>query len=113
MADAGKKYDGGKSPIVQGCLMYFPRALLEIANISKYGAEKYEVAYDDQNWARVEGGLGRYSDAEVRHLLGEFIDGPHDPESQLRHAAHRAWNALAYLERMLRDAEEGIVTISK
>jgi hypothetical protein len=104
--EMGKKYDNGKSPVVQGFMSYFPRAILEVANISKYGHEKYQVPYDDQNWARVENGLGRYADAEVRHLLGEFIDGPFDPESELRHAAHRAWNAMAYLERLLRDAEK-------
>lgn len=101
MAEVGKKYDGGKSPVHQGLFQYFPRALQAVGCVSKYGADKYSLAYDDINWRRVEGGLGRYADACARHSLAEFIDGPTDPESGLLHAAHRAWNALAYLELVL------------
>jgi hypothetical protein len=99
----GRKYDGGKAPIHQGVFQYFPRALLSVAEISKYGAEKYQLDYQDINWARVEGGRGRYGDARGRHILGEFIDGPIDPESGKLHAAMAAWNALAYLELILKE----------
>src|SRR5262245_55623865 len=97
----GKKYDGGKSPIFQGVFQYFPRALLAVAGISKYGADKYQRSYDDVNWLRVADGFGRYSDALGRHFLGEFVDGPIDPESGNLHAAMVAWNALARLELLL------------
>jgi hypothetical protein len=100
---AGKKYDGGKAPIHQGVFQYFPNALLSVADISKYGAEKYQLQYSDINWARVEGGRQRYGDARGRHILGEFIDGPIDPESGKLHAAMAAWNALAYLELILKE----------
>jgi hypothetical protein len=75
--------------------------LLAVGGISKYGADKYQLSYDDVNWFRVEGGFGRYSDAMGRHLLGEFVDGRLDPESGQLHAAMVAWNALARLELLL------------
>ena len=103
---AGKKYDNGKSPVHQGVFQYFPRALLAVGDISKYGRDKYDLTYDDVNWRRVEGGIGRYGDARGRHILGEFIDGPIDPESGKLHAAMAAWNALAYLELVLTKQEE-------
>lgn len=106
MADAGKKYDGGKSPIFQGVFQYFPRALLAVGDVSRYGADKYDLAYNDINWSRVEGGFERYSDALGRHLVGEFKDGPIDPESKCLHAAMVAWNALARLELVLKEQEE-------
>lgn len=97
----GKKLDNGKPPIVQGVVQYFPRSLLAVADISKYGAQKYALDYSDINWFRVEGGFARYSDALGRHLFGEFIDGRIDPESGKLHAAMVAWNALARLELIL------------
>lgn len=99
--EVGKKYDSGKPPAWQGLRQYFPRAMLAVASVSAYGANKYNLAYNDINWLRVEGGWERYSDALDRHLTGEFIDGPIDPESGLPHAALAAWNALARLELYL------------
>lgn len=104
MAD-GKKYDNNKSPIQAGGFAYFPRALLEVARVSKYGAEKYSLSYADLNWQRVDNARERYGDARGRHILGEFIDGPIDPESGELHAAMAAWNALAYLELLLRERD--------
>lgn len=97
----GKKYDHGKSPVWQGVLQYFPRAISAVGGISQYGAEKYNLDYSDINWLRVPAGYERYSDANMRHVLGEFTDGPYDPESKRLHAAMAAWNALARLELLL------------
>lgn len=106
---AGKKSDEGKLPIVRGVFAYFPRALLEIARISRYGKVKYTVPYEEKNWEKVEDGPGRYADAGGRHLLQRFIDGENDPESTLPHMAHEAWNILAKLELALR-AKEGVTS---
>lgn len=105
----GKKFDGGKAPLVQGCLHYFPRALLAVAAISDYGAKKYNVPFSDKNWARLENGIARYTDGLGRHLALEGLElydtGDFDPTgaagSGFLHAAHVAWNALAKLESML------------
>lgn len=101
--NSGKKFDTGKAPTLRGCLAYFAKALTAVASVSGYGAKKYNNTDYAPNWKKVEGGLGRYSDADARHLLSEAVDGLYDPESHLLHAAHHAWNALARLELLLAD----------
>jgi len=102
---SGKKWDGGKQPAFQGLVQYFPRAMLCVAGISKYGTEKYNLEYSDRNWSRVEHAKDRYRDALTRHLLLEQIEGATDKESSLLHAGHMAWCALAYLELLLQEGE--------
>ena len=87
----GLKYDGGK-PRAALVLGGFANALLEVAKVGTFGAEKYAP----NNWKLVE--PERYEDALFRHLLqwqsGELVDS----ETGLRHLAHAAWNALAILQ---------------
>ena len=104
----GKKFDSDKMPAVQGLINYFPRALLAVAKQSKYGAEKYEVPYSDQNWAKLDGAKERYNDARGRHIIDEAVDGLYDSESHTLHAAAAAWNALAYLELLLREGTPSV-----
>ena len=104
-AAVGLKYDSSKPPLFRGLRQYFPRALLAVANVSAYGAEKYELEYNDINWLRVKDGFDRYSDALDRHLTKEFTEGRIDKESGHLHAAMAAWNALARLELLLRDLD--------
>ena len=107
--EPGKKFDAGKSPVVRGFMRYFPRAILAVADVSAYGAKKYDVPFEDQNWRSVQDGEGRYADAEGRHLLKEAI-APLDKESGLRHKQMKAWNAMAELELHLTELEkQGIV----
>ena len=104
-APDGKKLDSGKSPVTRGVLWYFPRALLAVADVSSYGANKYELALEDKNWMNVPDGFGRYADAQGRHLIKQAIN-PTDKESELRHAQMDAWNALAKLELLLVEEEK-------
>ena len=97
----GKKADQGKRPLFQGMFLYFRHALEAVAATSQYGQIKYDVPYRDENWSRVDN-PDRYRDALLRHMAAE-LDAEYDPESGLLHAAHTAWNALAILERKLRD----------
>lgn len=105
MEPVGKKLDVGKSPVTRGVLWYFPRALLAVADVSAYGAEKYDLKLEQQNWKSVQDGFGRYADAEGRHLLKQAIH-PFDKESNLRHIQMEAWNALAKLELTLIELEK-------
>jgi hypothetical protein len=97
----GVKDDGGKNRagLVVG---YFPRALKEVGKVATFGARKYTP----YGWLSVPNGIERYTGAMHRHLLDEAIGETVDKESDILHAAHAAWNALARLELMLRKSEE-------
>lgn len=94
----GAKLDEGK--VKAGLLKLFSRALVEVARVGTFGAAKYTRG----GWQHVPNGEERYEDAQWRHLLAE-IQEPNDPDSGLPHLAHQAWNALARLELVLRNAE--------
>jgi hypothetical protein len=95
----GSKLDDGK---VRVSLLFndFPRALLEVAKISTFGAKKYTA----HGWISVPNGIERYDDAKDRHILYGAMEA-NDPDSGLLHAAHEAWNVLAKLELMLREID--------
>lgn len=93
----GAKMDAGKSPVVQGAIQYFPRALMAIADVSLIGAVKYAW----NGWEAVPDGYSRYSNAMGRHLLKEAFE-LRDEDTGALHAAQVAWNALARLELLLR-----------
>ena len=98
--DPGAKFDSGK---VRPSLILndMPRAILAVAKVGTYGAEKYS----EGGWKYVDDGIQRYTDAMDRHRIKEGVE-TRDGDSGLMHAAHAAWNALARLELMLRDYEE-------
>lgn len=95
----GAKCDLGKLRVG---LMFqgFARALLAVAEVVTYGAEKYTPL----GFLEVPDAVNRYDDAKARHLLKGYIE-PKDEESQLLHMQHEAWNALAKLETYLREQE--------
>lgn len=96
--ESGSKLDKGKSPIYRGVIGYFPRALRAVGEVSDYGAAKYCW----NGWETVPDGFNRYSDALGRHLIYEAEGEQRDSDTNLLHAAHAAWNALARLEMLLR-----------
>lgn len=96
---AGAKLDFGKAPIWRGVINYFPNALNAVADVSLFGSRKYAW----KGWQSVPEGFERYSDALGRHLCAESAGELKDPETDLYHAAHTAWNALARLELLLRN----------
>lgn len=91
----GAKLDAGKVR-VDLVMSGFPLALLAVAEVATYGANKYS----EHGWRQVPDGVKRYTAAKDRHRLLGAIEA-HDPESNLLHAAHEAWNALAVLQLML------------
>lgn len=100
---AGRKDDAGKTQA--GILLEdFPRALLAVAQVATFGANKYERG----NWLKVQDAKQRYADAMLRHMLEDGVKPCSvDAESGMLHKAHAAWNALAVLELALRELEEG------
>lgn len=86
---AGVKYDSGKMrPTL--VLDSFRKALKQVIEVGTFGANKYS----DDGWKTVPNAKARYRDALYRHLME---DG-NDPESNLSHLAHAAWNILALME---------------
>lgn len=94
----GAKLDAGK-PRPDLVIGGFARAIMEVTKVGTFGANKYT----DDGWMEVTDGVRRYTDAMKRHYLYEKMGETHDPESELLHAAHTAWNALARLDLMLRN----------
>lgn len=96
----GAKVDAGK---IRPALVLggFARALLAVSAVGTFGAAKYT----DNGWMEVPNGVNRYDDAKLRHWLNEKAGQAVDPESQLHHAAHEAWNALARLDLLIRERE--------
>ena len=97
----GAKLDAGK--IRAGLVLGgFARALREVSAVGTYGANKYTP----NGWMQVPNGVERYTDAMHRHLLSEASGEACDPDTEILHAAHAAWNALARLDLMIRKSEE-------
>lgn len=99
---AGAKADAGK-PRAGLVLHGFARALSAVVAVGTHGAQKYTP----NGWVHVPNGVDRYTDALHRHLLAEACGEEVDPDSQIAHAAHAAWNALARLDLAIRHREEG------
>src|SRR3990172_1496625 len=101
--EPGAKLDANKIPVTRGCLHYFPRALLAVAELSGLGARKYSW----KGWEKVSDGINRYGDALGRHELA--IEGDfqrRDKDTGALEATAVAWNALARLELILREYNE-------
>ncbi len=90
--EPGAKLDNGKNRMAL-CLHGFSRAVIQVGEVTTFGA----VKYTPNGWKSVENAEERYLDAAYRHMLASAIEEC-DPESGLRHLAHAAWNILAVLE---------------
>jgi len=100
-SDPGAKLDAGK-PDLDLVLGDFSRALVQVGNVGTFGANKYSRS----GWLSVSNAQERYRSALLRHYFYERCGEQSDPESNLLHAAHLAWNSLAYLELLLRENED-------
>lgn len=97
----GAKLDSGK--VRPGLVLGgFARALLAISHVGTYGA----VKYTEDGWTTVPNGEARYEDAFFRHWLKDKLGETHDPDTELTHLAHCAWNAMAKLDLAIRKQEQ-------
>ena len=87
----GIKFDGGKLRLAE-MMQDFRLPLSAVCRVWEFGADKYEKS----NWKKVDNAVDRYTNAMLRHLMEEEAK-PFDDESELLHAAHVAWNAIARL----------------
>lgn len=96
------KYDAGKPSVYRGVVDYFPRAILEVARVSTFGASKYAWG----GWRSIPDGYNRVRDAGERHKLEQAKGNLFDEESGYLHLTHEAWNILAALEYTLKEMED-------
>ena len=104
--ELGAKLDNGKPDA--SLLGYFGKALLAVSEVGTLGAKKYTRG----GWQFVSDGINRYTAAMLRHFLEEN-SGRYDSDLPVLHAAQVAWNALARLELIIREAEQGECTGKK
>jgi hypothetical protein len=93
----GTKYDNGKLRLAE-MIIDFRVAMEELCKVWEFGANKYEKS----NWKKLANPIDRYTNAMLRHLLAEETNLV-DDESNLLHAAHIAFNALARLHFIVRN----------
>lgn len=88
-------YDQRKSlPIFDGCIMYFPLALLAVSEVSRLGSEQHNPG-EPLHWARGKS-MDQYNTA-VRHMMDHRLGGRYDTDGG-RHLAKAAWRVLAALQ---------------
>lgn len=95
----GIKYDADK-PRLAEMIIDFKEPLLELCKVWEFGANKYSKS----NWKLVDNGKDRYTNAMLRHLVQED-NNLIDDESELLHASHIAFNALARLYFILKNTK--------
>lgn len=86
----GSKHDSGKP--LMGAVP--PNALLAVANVLTFGAEKY----GRDNWRQVENAETRYLDAALRHINAYQRGEAADPESGESHLTHAVCSLMFMLE---------------
>ena len=87
----GIKFDADK-PRLSEMFLDFTIPLELVTRVWEFGAQKYGKS----NWKYVTNARNRYTNALLRHLAKE-TENEYDDETNLLHAAHVAWNALARL----------------
>lgn len=90
-----------KPQLYRGFVARFPRAIEAVARVSEFGAIKHEVEMGDMSYLYTPGAEVLYLEAELRHMVAEATEGMMDPESLMLHKAHKAWNAMADLEKAI------------
>ena len=88
--NAGSKHDSGKP--LMGAVP--PNALLAVAKVLTFGAEKY----GRDNWRQVENAETRYLDAALRHINAYQRGEAVDQESGESHLAHAVCSLMFMLE---------------
>ena len=93
-------------PIGTGVLDYFPKALAEVARVSKVGNDQHNGPNSPLHWDRSKS--TDESDALIRHFFQRYDV---DNDGTL-HAAKMAWRSLSFLEKLIeqRNAEKTPVT---
>lgn len=98
----GKKYDSGK----QRYDLIPALALDEVVRGLTVGAAKYNEAYDEENWRKVDYHDRRYFGALQRHSWAVRRGETNDPETGVHHYALAICNLMFLLEKELEKQNE-------
>ena len=89
------------TPIVRGCLDYFPDALAAVSRLSLVANDKHNPG-EPLHWSK--GKSNDHADCLVRHLVER---GTPDPDMRgLSHTVQVAWRALALLQTEIEERRE-------
>lgn len=94
--DAGRK----ALPIFRGPLMYFPDALLAVADVCKKGNDQHNPG-QPMHWAREKS--TEQMDTALRHMMDHGLGRPVDTDGAW-HLAKAAWRILAELQLTIEKA---------
>lgn len=81
-------------PIFDGCVMYFPDALLAVSEVSRIGNEQHNPG-EPLHWARSKS-MDQFNTA-LRHQIDHRLGARYDVDGG-RHLAKAAWRILAALQ---------------
>lgn len=81
-------------PIFDGCLMYFPDALLAVSEVSRIGNEQHNPG-EPLHWARGKS-MDQFNTG-LRHQMDHRLGVRYDSDGA-RHLAKAAWRILAALQ---------------
>lgn len=81
-----------------------PRAIEALARVMTWALA--EKGYKESDWLNVPDGIREYHGGMHRHDNKEMRGQEFDDESNLEHAIHTAWNAMARVELILRKKEQ-------
>lgn len=91
-------------PVFSGCLMYFPDALLAVAEHSRKANDKHNPG-EPLHWSKDKS--KDHADCIGRHLLDIGPDwNAVDPEFGSLHATALAWRSLALLQTVLEEKKK-------
>lgn len=81
-------------PIFDGCVMYFPKALCAVAEVSRIGNEQHNPG-EPLHWARAKS--ADHFNSALRHMIDHRAGVVYDSDGA-RTLAKVAWRILAALE---------------
>lgn len=84
-------------PVYSGFITYFPRAILEVARLSKVANDQHNPG-EPLHWAKEKS--TDEPDAMMRHLIDDALGEEIDTDG-IAHLVKVAWRAMALLERRL------------
>lgn len=99
-------------PVFDGVLMYFPKAILEVARVSMQGNDQHNPG-ERLHWARGKS-MDQFNTA-LRHMMdhgtGNRFDGEFRGE-KIWHLAKAAWRNLAALELAIEEFNIGATVLA-